>query len=226
MSTQAADRQTRRYRQVARAQASDRRRWRIQQAAWELFARQRYDDVTVAEIAERAGLSERTVYRLVGPKERLLTSWEEEATADREAWEAGEPVDRPWALRIGWQRWLDDDHRPIDAEDLEGFVGGTVRFHEQWGDALMNLHRQVDEVEQFATFMGYARRRHRANVDHFAAHLADGLPADARRRRLEILYTLLDFQTWHSLRRDAGLSRDQTEQALLELLRDLDRGRR
>lgn len=77
---------------------------------------------------------------------------------------------------------MHDDHRPFDAGDLDAFVGGTVRFHEQWGDALMNLAGQADEVEQFAAFMQYARRRHQHNVDEFAGHLADGLPDDARRR--------------------------------------------
>lgn len=212
---------TRRYRQVARARATEGRRWRILRAAWDLFAERRYDDISVAAIAERAGVSERTVYRLVGPKERLLDGWEEQATEERTAWTAGEDVERPWALRIGWQRWLHDDHGPIEPGDIAGFVAGTVRFHEEWGDALENVRRQAHEVQQFARFIAYSRRRHHENVDQLVGHLVAGPDADARRRRLELLYAVTDFPMWHVLRRDTGLGRQDVQAALLDLVQKL-----
>jgi AcrR family transcriptional regulator len=45
---------------------------RLQQAALALFAERGYDDTTVAEIAERAGLTERTFFRHFADKREVL----------------------------------------------------------------------------------------------------------------------------------------------------------
>jgi AcrR family transcriptional regulator len=47
---------------------------RLQQAALELFAERGYDETTVAEIAERAGLTERTFFRHFADKREVLFS--------------------------------------------------------------------------------------------------------------------------------------------------------
>jgi len=49
-------------------------RGRLQQAAWELFAERGYDQTTVAEIAQRAGLTERTFFRHFTDKREVLFS--------------------------------------------------------------------------------------------------------------------------------------------------------
>ncbi len=45
---------------------------RLQQAAFELYAERGYEETTVAEIAERAGLTERTFFRHFGDKREVL----------------------------------------------------------------------------------------------------------------------------------------------------------
>jgi AcrR family transcriptional regulator len=52
-------------------------RGRLEQAALELFLERGYDDTTVAEIAERAGLTERTFFRHFGDKREVLFSGSE-----------------------------------------------------------------------------------------------------------------------------------------------------
>jgi AcrR family transcriptional regulator len=47
-------------------------RGRLEEAALELYAQRGYDQVTVAEIAERAGLTERTFYRHFADKREVL----------------------------------------------------------------------------------------------------------------------------------------------------------
>lgn len=47
-------------------------RERLQKAAFELYARQGYDQTTVAEIAERAGLTKRTFFRHFADKREIL----------------------------------------------------------------------------------------------------------------------------------------------------------
>jgi AcrR family transcriptional regulator len=47
-------------------------RGRLTQSAFELYAKRGYDDTTVAEIAERAGLTERTFFRHFADKKEVL----------------------------------------------------------------------------------------------------------------------------------------------------------
>jgi AcrR family transcriptional regulator len=53
-------------------------RGRLEQAAWELFAERGFDQTTVAEIAERAGLTERTFFRHFSDKREVLFSGSDE----------------------------------------------------------------------------------------------------------------------------------------------------
>src|SRR5690349_7718799 len=51
-------------------------RGRLRQAALELYGERGYDEVTVAQIAERAGLTERTFYRHFADKREVVFSGE------------------------------------------------------------------------------------------------------------------------------------------------------
>jgi len=51
---------------------------RLQQAAFELFEKRGFEDVTVAEIAERAGLTGRTFFRYFADKREVLFAGSEE----------------------------------------------------------------------------------------------------------------------------------------------------
>lgn len=53
---------------------TERTRARLEAAALELFARQGYDDTTVAQIAAAAGVTEMTFYRHFGAKDQLVVS--------------------------------------------------------------------------------------------------------------------------------------------------------
>ncbi|MEM8904243.1 MAG: TetR/AcrR family transcriptional regulator [Actinomycetota bacterium] len=57
-------------------------RTRVSQVALELFEADGYDAVTVQQIAEAAGVTERTVYRSYGSKLEILLSEVEDRTAD------------------------------------------------------------------------------------------------------------------------------------------------
>src|ERR1700741_3817614 len=47
-------------------------RGRLEQAAWELYRERGFDQTTVAEIAKRAGLTERTFFRYFADKREVL----------------------------------------------------------------------------------------------------------------------------------------------------------
>ena len=67
-----ASRGKREYASVLRAQAADATKSRVLNAAKTLFARHGIDKVTIAQIAERAGVAASTVYALYKSKEGIL----------------------------------------------------------------------------------------------------------------------------------------------------------
>lgn len=62
----------RQYRSKARAEAAEQTRARIRAAAAELFVSRGYEATSLKEVAERAGVGERTLYDSFGSKIRLL----------------------------------------------------------------------------------------------------------------------------------------------------------
>jgi len=62
----------RRYRSEARTEAAERTRYKVLEAGKFLFSRKGIDATTIAQIAERAGVSEPTVYATVKSKAGLL----------------------------------------------------------------------------------------------------------------------------------------------------------
>lgn len=74
-----ADPGKRAYRSSTRAEAAERTRARVLAAGKYLFARKGIDATTIAQIAERAGVSEPTVYALVKSKAGLLNAVMQEA---------------------------------------------------------------------------------------------------------------------------------------------------
>ncbi|MEJ6021127.1 TetR/AcrR family transcriptional regulator [Ramlibacter sp. PS4R-6] len=60
------------YRSAARAESAERTRGRVLQAGRQLFSRKGIDATTICDIAEKAGVSEATVYALVKSKAGLL----------------------------------------------------------------------------------------------------------------------------------------------------------
>jgi AcrR family transcriptional regulator len=77
-------------------------------------------------------------------------------------------------------------------------------------------------VEHYENTADRGRAMHRdwcARV--FSTALTDRVSVERRRRRLAQLVAVCDVYTWKLLRRDAGLSRRQTELALVELVQPL-----
>ena len=71
MSRALSSARKRNYRQVARAQSSLETEQRILEAATKLFVERYYDEVTLDQVAESAGVATKTVLRRFGTKEEL-----------------------------------------------------------------------------------------------------------------------------------------------------------
>lgn len=189
---------TRRYRMVARAEAVEETRDAILGAAVEAFWERPSTEISLEEVAQRAGVSARTVLRHFGTKQGLFeAAVEREGDRIRRQRDTAPPGDAPQAVRV------------------------LLDHYEEMGDRVLRMLAEEQRVLGLAELAERGRATHRAWCQRvFAAPLSRLEGAD-RDRRLAQFVAVCDVLTWKLLRRDSGLSRRQTERALVELLRPL-----
>jgi len=167
----------------------------ILNAATELFWEKPSGQIRLDEVAARSGVTVQTVIRRFGTKDKLFA-----AAAERQF----EKV----RLARG----------QVVPGDLRGAVANLMEHYEQLGDHVLRMLAEEERLPALKVLVDQGRRLHREWCEHaFAPFLLQQRGAD-RTRRLAQLATLCDVYTWKLLRRDNGLSRRQTEQAITEML--------
>ena len=190
---------TREYRQSARAAAAAQTATDILDAAFRLYWHTPIEELTLALVAENAGVTVQTVIRRFGSKDELIA-----ALAERER-------DRVVASREV-------------TSDVSQAVKLLVAHYENDHVATLKLLAEETRSPAIAKVTAEGRALHRGWCeDVFADHLS-GLPPAERRRRLAQLVAICDIYTWKVLRQDMGLGAKQTEQALLEMIEALTKG--
>jgi AcrR family transcriptional regulator len=187
------------YRMAARADAAQATAARLLDAAVTRFTDTAYEDVSLEEIAQAAGVTKRTLLRRYGSKDALFV-----AAMDRAAHDMMRARD---AAPVG---------------DVAGAVTNLVDHYERWGENRLRLLAQEDRIPVVAENVQGGRRYHWSWVEQKFAPLIGGLAGAARTRRIAALVAITDVYTWKLLRRDLGLSRTDTEQLLVELLSKLE----
>jgi AcrR family transcriptional regulator len=181
-----------------RAAAVEVTRERILQAACDAFMHDWYDDVTLRDVAADAGVALQTLVNHFGNKEALFG-----AAAER------------ISDTISTLRWT------VTAGDTEGAATTLVDDYEQTGDFTLRTLAIEERVPVVRPVLAIGRRGHQKWVEHvFAAALQEVRGVD-RKRRIAQLVVATDVFTWKLLRRDKGLSRDQTIIAIRELVEAL-----
>ncbi len=179
------------YQMRARAEAAAETQRRILAAMRELAIERFLDEITLDDVAERAGVAVRTVIRRFGGREGLV----EAAVAD-----ANEQVQ---ARR---------DETP--AGDVEDAVAAVFDDYERYGDALlMMLAQEPRHPELLGPLADAGRRMHWRWVERVFA------PRD--RVHAGQLIAATDVYVWKLLRRDVGLSRAQAMEAMTAMVRRL-----
>jgi AcrR family transcriptional regulator len=187
------------YRQAARAEAAAENTRRIAAAAEELFTERLYDQVSLADVASRAGVGLQTLIRRFPTKEALVAGVGEMLREHVIAQRSEAPVG-----------------------DVAGAVANLVEHYEQTGDMTLRLLAQEDRVDPFRQMTEKGRRAHRDWTRRVFAPQLERLPRADRELRLAQLVAICDVYTWKLLRRDQGLSRARTERALAQMITGLE----
>jgi AcrR family transcriptional regulator len=183
------------YRMSARAEATAATMENVLDAAVELFTEKPYDDVSLAEVAERAGITKRTVLRRFESKEQLFVDAMNRA------------VD---------EMLLQRESAPIG--DVPGAVANVVEHYERWGANRLRLLSQEDRIAVISETVKGGRDYHWGWVERTFAPLLGGLRGGPRKRRIAALVAATDVYTWKLLRLDLELSRIETEKTLVEMI--------
>ena len=171
-----------------RAAAAEATRERILAAAADAFLEHWYDDVTIASVAERAGVSGQTVINHFGGKEQLAAAAH---------------------ARIG-ERIVSLRYTP-EPGDVTGAIDALVEDYETTGDAVVRMLALEEKVPSLAPLLAIGRESHRQWVETMF-----GAP-----ELVPELVVATDVYTWKLLRRDQGLSRDQTVASILKIVQAL-----
>jgi AcrR family transcriptional regulator len=192
--------QTRSYRQTRRADATGRTRAAILDAAGKLFRADPQLDPSLEAVAERAGVSTRTVIRQFGSKEGLLEA----------------------AITVGIEQAAVTRH--AEPGDVEGAVRRIVDHYEAMGDEVMRWLALAERLPVVGMITERGAESHLEWVEAVFAPDLDGLPSGERRARRAALATATDVYVWHLLRRREGLGREATRAAMLKLVEGARRG--
>ncbi|CAA9398570.1 MAG: hypothetical protein AVDCRST_MAG22-1259 [uncultured Rubrobacteraceae bacterium] len=175
----------------ARAEAAAETGRRILEAVIGLHEERYYDQVSLEDIAERAGVTVQTVLRRFGSKERLIEAASEEVRG-----------------------WVSSQRSEAPVGDVAGAVGNLVDHYEEWGEGVLRLLAQEERVPAFRKATDAGRALHREWVERtFAPFLAEREWEDRERLRAQLV-AICDVYVWKILSRDLGLGREQTELAL------------
>jgi AcrR family transcriptional regulator len=179
------------YRMGARAEAAEQTRQRILVAARELFmAAPFFDDVSLEQIAERAGVALKTVQRRFNSKDELVI-----ACAQTE-----------------------EQERVVSPGDVAEVVRVLSARYDATMDVMLRYIALEPRVPAVAALLAQARQGHWDWLERVFAPFLPARRGPLRRRRVAELFVATEIYAWHALRRRLGLGQGLAEQALRETL--------
>jgi AcrR family transcriptional regulator len=182
----------------ARAEAAAETERKIFAATRELAAGRSFAQVTLDDIASRAGVTVQTVIRRYGSKDGLIRAVAQAVEAE-----------------VREQRF----DAPVG--DIPGATANLVEHYEATGDETFRLLCQEEQVPVLGEVLSRGRALHRDWVARVFAPWLEPLRGAERTRRTAELVAICDLFTWKLLRRDLALSRKHTEHAIREMLERL-----
>lgn len=186
---------TRAYRMSARADAAARTASDILAAAAGLWRERPVDEITLADIADRAGVSVRTVIRRFGSREGVIAACIEADAAGIIAARGEAP-----------------------AGDVGGALDVLLAHYERDGDAVLRTLPLEDRVPEARAIIEAGRAGHREWCARVFAPFLPPAADDAYGTRLDAFVAATDLYVWKLLRRDLGRSADETARVMRVLV--------
>lgn len=187
MSTDSDMKTTRTYTQTARAAAAEETRQRILRAAFELQTERMSSEISLEDVAERAGVSVQTLLRRFGNRAGLI--------------EAG----------IAYANEEITEERRTPVGDSSAAITVLLDHYEKRGDFVLLMLAQENAHDHVRRMSEAGKVTHRRWVAEVFSPTLDPLTSEAAEQTLDLLVVATDVYTWKLLRRDRGLSRAQTE---------------
>ncbi len=188
-------RKKRAYRGTVQAEIAALTEQRIIEAGLTLFDEQWADQITLDQIAERAGVTVQTLLRRFGSKERLANAVSQEA------------------FRRAVQQRIE-----APTGDLTTIVHGLIAYYEAGGERMLRGLAQEARHPQLHAIIDVARTSHREWLQRAFKTQLEQRDAVTQARLLAQLSVLTGVSTWYQLRYEAGLNQEETAHALYEMI--------
>jgi len=183
------------YRQTDRAEAAEETARRILAAFSDSMRVHWFDEVTLEDVAGRAGVNVRTVIRRFGGKDGLLEAFVDDFISSV-------AVDRE-----------------TPPGDVAAAIDRLADIYETWGDSVIRNLAQEPRHPALKRLLDLGRARHRAITAATYAPWLDRLAPPERTRVHDALVAATDVYVWKLARRDMGRSRSEATQIMLTLVR-------
>lgn len=185
---------TRTYNQTARAAAAEETRQRILRASFDLQAERLTSEISLDDVAARAGVSVQTVLRRFGSRAGLIAQCAE------------------------YMNDVISDERRTPVGDVPAAIRTVVDHYETRGDFALLMLAQESAYQHIRQMSQAGKDLHRVWVAEAFSPNLDPLEPAAREELLDLLVVATDVYTWKLLRRDRGHSRPQTERRMNTLV--------
>ena len=184
------------YRMRARAASTAETGERILRAVLDLHLERFHDQITLENVADRAGVTVQTVLRRFGSKDALIAAAANLARAEVHSQRMAAPI-----------------------SDIPGAVDNLLDHYDTTGMSALRLLAQEDRVPQLKEIADRGREFHYAWVEQTFAPFLEN--RGGRERLRAQLIAITDVYTWKLLHLDLGLDRTETRNALIEMIRGL-----
>jgi AcrR family transcriptional regulator len=186
---------TRSYRMSARADAAAETGRKIIAAVTELWREKSLEDITLQEVADRAGVTVQTVIRRFGSKEGLIEA----------------------AIASG-ETGVRDDQDEVPAGDIEQALDYVLAHYERDGAAVLRTLALEDKLPAAQRLAEYGRLVHREWCARVFAPYLPAVDGATYPVQLDAFVAATDLYLWKLIRRDLGRTVEQTRQAMATLL--------
>ena len=186
------------YRMRARAEAAEATRVRIIEAALKLWWDRYYDEVSLQEVADGAGVSLQTVIRRFGSKDELLAA-----------------VTHHVSPRVKTER------DAVPPGDIDAIVNHLVPHYEEFGGPMLRLQSLEDRLPAVKEALRLPRAMHREWLARTFAEFLPDPESSEYNWRIAMFAAAVDLHTWQVLRREQALSTEETARAMREMLERL-----